>query len=207
MVTDLPIYMSDVLKFNVNENGVWSSVPYICMWIVSMSSGWFCDWLIMKQYMTVTFARKFFTTVASIGPGIFIIAASYAGCDRALVVALFTIAMGFMGTFYCGMKVNALDLSPNYGGTLMAIVNGIGAITGIITPYLAGALTGNHTLGEWRLVFWISLGVFVVTNIIYVLFASGEEQWWNRIDDPNFKRGIENGNMEPLKEENGDTKH
>ncbi|GJQ72217.1 hypothetical protein Trydic_g3308 [Trypoxylus dichotomus] len=206
MVTDLPIYMSDVLKFNVNENGVWSSVPYICMWIVSMSSGWLCDWLIMKQYMTVTFARKFFTTVASIGPGIFIIAASYAGCDRALVVALFTIAMGFMGTFYCGMKVNALDLSPNYGGTLMAIVNGIGAITGIITPYLAGALTGNHTLSEWRLVFWISLGVFVVTNIIYIAFASGEEQWWNRIDDPNFKKGTENGNMEPLKEEK-DFKH
>lgn len=59
------------------------------------------------------------------------------------VVALFTIGMGFMGTFYCGMKVNALDLAPNYAGTIMAIVNGVGAITGVITPYLVGALTGN----------------------------------------------------------------
>lgn len=25
--------------------------------------------------------------------------------------------MGFMGTFYPGMKVNPLDLSPNYAGT------------------------------------------------------------------------------------------
>lgn len=58
-----------------------------------------------------------------------------------LAVYMFTIAMGFMGTFYCGMKVNALDLSPNFAGTLMAITNGIGAITGIITPYLTGALT------------------------------------------------------------------
>jgi ACS family sodium-dependent inorganic phosphate cotransporter len=46
-----------------------------------------------------------------------------------------------MGTFYPGMKVNALDLSPNYAGTLMAIVNGIGALTGIVTPYLVGVLT------------------------------------------------------------------
>lgn len=69
------------------------------------------------------------------------LAASYAGCDGTLTVVLFTIAMGFMGTFYCGMKVNALDLSPNFAGTLMAIVNGIGAISGIITPYLIGALT------------------------------------------------------------------
>jgi ACS family sodium-dependent inorganic phosphate cotransporter len=75
------------------------------------------------------------------GPAIFIIAASYSGCDRDLAVGMFTIAMSFMGTFYCGMKVNALDLAPNFAGTLMAIVNGIGAITGIIVPYLVGALT------------------------------------------------------------------
>lgn len=82
------------------------------------------------------------------GPAIFIIAASYAGCEREVVVTLFTVGMGFMGTFYCGMKVNALDLSPNNAGTLMAIVNGIGAITGIITPYLVGALTGEVSYFE-----------------------------------------------------------
>lgn len=63
MVTDLPKYMKDVLKFNVKENGAWSSLPYIIMWCVSMGSGWLCDWLIVKQYMTVGFARKFFTTI------------------------------------------------------------------------------------------------------------------------------------------------
>lgn len=68
-------------------------------------------------------------------------AASYAGCERGLVVALFTIAMGIMGTFYPGMKVNSLDLSPNYAGSLMALTNGIGAITGIVAPYVVGVMT------------------------------------------------------------------
>lgn len=63
MVTDLPKYMKDVLKFNVKENGVWSSLPYVIMWCVSMGSGWLCDWLIVKEYMSVSFARKFFTTI------------------------------------------------------------------------------------------------------------------------------------------------
>ncbi|KAJ8967618.1 hypothetical protein NQ314_002736, partial [Rhamnusium bicolor] len=143
MVTDLPKYMKDVLHFNVKQNGVWSSVPYILMWIVSMSSGWLCDWLISKKYLSLTGARKTFTSVASMGPAVFILAASYSGCDRSLAVVMFTIAMGFMGTFYCGMKVNALDLSPNFAGTIMAIVNGIGGLTGIIVPYLVGALTEN----------------------------------------------------------------
>ncbi|XP_063916931.1 sialin-like isoform X1 [Zophobas morio] len=183
MVTDLPKYMKDVLKFNVAENGVWSSVPYIFMWLVSMGSGWVCDYLIKRQYMSVTLARKVFTSIASMGPAIFIIAASYSGCDRDLAVGMFTVAMSFMGTFYCGMKVNALDLAPNFAGTLMAIVNGIGAITGIIVPYLVGALTEDHTLLEWRTVFWIAFGVFALTNLIYVCLGSGEVQPWNQVED------------------------
>lgn len=143
MVTDLPKYMKDVLHFNVKQNGIWSSVPYLLMWTVSMSSGWICDWLIQKHSVSLTLARKIFTTIASMGPAIFIIAASYSGCDRQMAVGMFTVAMGFMGTFYCGMKVNAMDLSPNFAGTIMAIVNGLGGLTGIIVPYLVGALTEN----------------------------------------------------------------
>lgn len=179
MVSDLPKYMKEVLRFDVSENGLWNSIPYAAMWIVSMLGGWVCDWLIVKNYMTITVARRFFTCLAAIGPAIFIMIASYAGCDTTVAVWMFTIAMGFMGTFYCGMKVNALDLSPNFAGIIMAITNGIGAATGIITPYLTGAITENHTVNEWRLVFWISFGIFTSTSVVYMLFGSGEEQWWN----------------------------
>lgn len=74
------------------------------------------------------------------------VAASYAGCDRVVVVILFCICMGLMGTFYAGMKLTPLDMSPNYSGTLMAITNGIGSITGVITPYLVGVMTPNVSL-------------------------------------------------------------
>lgn len=67
----------------------------------------------------------------------------------------------------------------------MALVNGIGAFTGILTPYLVGVLVSNDSLLEWRLVFWIVFVVFIVTNAIFVVFASGEIQYWN---DPNFVR-------------------
>ncbi|XP_067000244.2 putative inorganic phosphate cotransporter isoform X2 [Anabrus simplex] len=179
MVTDLPKYMKDVLKFKIAENGYLSALPYLMMWLVSMSTGWLADFMIRRGILNTTNTRKLFTTIASIGPAVFIIAASYAGCDRTVVVVLFTIGMALMGTFYPGMKVNALDLSPNYAGTLMAIVNGIGAITGIITPYLVGVLTPNSLLLEWRVVFWISFGVFFVTNLVFVLTASGDVQPWN----------------------------
>ena len=45
------------------------------------------------------------------------------------------------------MKVNALDLSPNYAGTLMGITNGIGALTGIaaVSLNLITQATINYT--------------------------------------------------------------
>lgn len=143
MVTDLPKYMSDVLQFNIKDNGLYSSLPYLLMWIVSISSGVLGDWMIRTNRISITFSRKLFTTIASVLPSVFIVGAGYAGCEKALVVTLFVLAMGSMGTFYPGMKVNGLDLSPNYAGTLMALTNGIGAITGIIGPYLVGVLTPN----------------------------------------------------------------
>lgn len=66
--------------------------------------------------------------------------ASYAGCDRPLVIGLFCLGMATMGPFYCSLKVNALDISPNYSGLVMSIVNGLGAVSGIVSPDIVALL-------------------------------------------------------------------
>lgn len=80
------------------------------------------------------------------------LAASYAGSDELLVVMLFTIGMGFMGPWYAGVSVNALDLSPNYAPTLMAITNGIGALTGAAVPSVVGFLTPNVSSAQMNVI-------------------------------------------------------
>ncbi|XP_055299422.1 sialin-like [Sitodiplosis mosellana] len=179
MVSDLPKYMKDVLSYPVFEVGLYSSLPYIAMWLISVMSGCLSDYLIGRGLISITFARKLFTAVAAIFPGIFIIGASYSGCDRYLVVGFFVTAMGIMGTYYPGMKVNALDLSPNYAGSLMALTNGIGALTGVASPVFVGYMTPNTSLTEWRTVFWVTLAIFLVTTVVYCFGASGEIQLWN----------------------------
>lgn len=166
MVSDLPKYMNDVLRFPVKSNGLYSTMPFLAMWIVSVSTGVLGDWLIKSNTISITNSRKMFTTIgkiflfsnqnlrsnfktfisASFFPAFFIVFASYAECNRVWVVIWFILAMGFMGTFYPGMKVNPLDLSPNYAGTLMAITNGIGALTGVAAPSLVGEIAKNVSL-------------------------------------------------------------
>ncbi|XP_018911132.1 putative inorganic phosphate cotransporter isoform X2 [Bemisia tabaci] len=179
IITDLPKYMKSVLHFSITQNGALSALPYIVMWFAALMSGGIVDYLIKPDRLSTTTVRKIFVTIASAGPAIGILAASYSGCDKLLAMISFTFGMGLMGAFVPSLKVNALDLSPNYAGTLMAVVGGIGAMSGILTPYLVGVLTPDGTLEEWRTVFWLSSIVLIITNIIYVALGSGEIQPWN----------------------------
>ncbi|KAI5652005.1 major facilitator superfamily domain-containing protein [Phthorimaea operculella] len=141
MVTDLPKYMTDVLKFNIAATGTLTAIPYLAMWISSFIFGWVCDICVKRNWHSIKTGRIIHTTIAATGPAICIILASYSGCDRFAAVAYFIASMALMGGFYSGMKVNALDLAPNYAGSLTAMINGTSTISGIITPYLIGLLT------------------------------------------------------------------
>lgn len=179
LVTDLPKYMRSVMKYTVEDNGYLSSLAYLCMWFNTMASSWLADWLIGKNILSLTAVRKIFATLSLLGTGLFIIGASYARCNRLLVVIMFMVAMTMMGSSYPSIMVNAIDLSPNYSGTLMGIANGIASLGGIVTPYIVGVLTTNQTLGEWQVVFWIVFMVATLANLFYLIFGSGEVQWWN----------------------------
>lgn len=175
--------MSGVLKFSVENNGYLTSLVYFCMWVGGNTSPWLADYLISKKNVSITLVRKGGSITALPISAAFIVAAAYAGCDRVLVVSLFVISMTIMGTAYPSVMVNALDLSPNFAGTLMALTNGLSALTGIVSPYLIGLMTPNQTLSEWKFVFWILFGVSLVSNVIFLAFGSGEVQYWN---DPDF---------------------
>ena len=183
IITDLPKYMSGVLKFSVENNGYLTSLVYLCMWIGGNTSSWVADYLISKRNVSMTLIRKVGSVTALSVSATFVVAASYAGCDRVLVISMFTISLTLMGTAYPSVMVNPLDLSPNYAGTLMALTNGVSALTGIAGPYVIGVLTTNQTLDEWRIVFWILFAVAIVSNVIFLMWGSGDVEYWN---DPQF---------------------
>lgn len=60
------------------------------------------DWCYAKGYVGITNSRKLYTTLSFTIPGVFLVAASYGGCNRVVAVTLFTVAMAFMGAYYSG---------------------------------------------------------------------------------------------------------
>ncbi|KAJ8680612.1 hypothetical protein QAD02_016399 [Eretmocerus hayati] len=183
LMSDLPKYMDSVLKLPVALIGYASSMHYITNWIFSMIISALSDWLIAKDYMSTTNVRKMNATIASIGPGVMLIGAMYMGCNIVWAISLITLGLTLTGSSTPGTKINCIDISPNYSGTLMGISNGFSAIMGILAPCLVGILAPNQTLSEWRLIFWITGIIYFVADLNFPVFASGDVQKWN---DPAF---------------------
>lgn len=188
LTADLPKYMTNVLRFSIQANGLLSALPYAIKVVISMMASWLSDWLIKKNKMSRTNVRKTLATTASAMSAIFLLAASYAGCERTLVVVYFTIAVSMMAFFVPGIMVNINDLSPNYAGTLMSVANMVASITGILAPYVAGIITTNQALSEWRMVFWINFAIAVFSSLVYLLWADGEVQYWDDMTTSNEKQ-------------------
>lgn len=81
--------------------------------------------------------------IASTLSAIFMLSASYAGCDGMLILMFFIISVGASGFIDAGLYVNPMDISPNYCSAIVSIANGIGAIIGFLVPYIIGILTPN----------------------------------------------------------------
>ena len=142
MVTDLPKYLNDVLQIPIMQNAVFSSMPFAMMLFMSVISSIIADVLIIHG-VPVTPIRKILTLLAAIVSVIFFMLASYAGCREFIVLTSFTLCVGGMGIFYPGARLTTIDLSPNNAGTLMALSNGLGSLTGFLAPYSVGLMTPN----------------------------------------------------------------
>lgn len=68
MITDLPKYFSDVLKFNIKETGFMSALPYIAMYIFTFIFAGLCDLFVKKKWHSIGTGRKIYTTVCEYEP-------------------------------------------------------------------------------------------------------------------------------------------
>ncbi|XP_014215997.1 putative inorganic phosphate cotransporter [Copidosoma floridanum] len=185
LLTDLPKYTMSVLKYSADENGLLYLVNHVAILVACLLFSWLSDWLIERNYLSLTGVRK---VMASMGLGVSVTMAllmSYVGCDRLKFIVISSLFMFTSAAGLPGIKANVLDLSPNYAGTVMAISHGLAGLCGIAGPYFVGVMVPNQTLSEWRLVYWTIFAVGMITNVIFVIFGSGEVQEWN---DPNFDR-------------------
>lgn len=182
LLIELPSFMNHILKFDISSNAALSSIPYLCMWFFTITLSKILSIVQEKNLITVTVSRKIATLFASLVPMICLIQVSYVGCDRVKAVLLLTIAVACIGGMYCGFLANHIDIAPNFAGSLMAMTNVVATIPGFVVPMFVGYLTrGNQTIEAWRIVFLVTIILYIIEMVVYTIFGSGDEQPWNKI--------------------------
>lgn len=178
-LTKMPSYLSDVLKFEIKENGLLTALPYFVSWSLSFPFSTSCDWLVRRGYLTLTQARKVYNSISHVVGGLAILGLGFC-TDTVLSVVLLTVSIGVMSASYPGVQANFMDLTPNYSGTIFSISNFLSAIAGVFAPLVISSIvTEKGSVSQWRTVYCLLAGVMFVSNLLFVACASGEVQPWN----------------------------
>ncbi|KAK9708951.1 Major Facilitator Superfamily [Popillia japonica] len=186
MLTQLPLYMKMVLQFNLNENGIATSLPFIGMFLFSVFYGRAADYVISKEVLSLTLIRKFSNILAT---GVAALCCSIVPftTNKYAVVALMVIATTVLGALYSGLMQSYMDLARNFAGTLIAITNTVATLAGIAVPLFVGwILNQDPSVASWRIVFLVTTGFYLLATIVYGLFITTTELPWNKpIEAPN----------------------
>lgn len=181
LLTEIPNYMKYVLGMDIKKNAILSALPYLAMCLLSYLFIFISDYINKRKYLSLSMSRKIFNSIGHWIPMAALIALGYVTAEQTkLAIALLTIAVGVNAATYLGFQVNHIDLSPNFAGTLMGITNCAANIMSIVAPLTVGFVVTDETNSlEWRLVFFITGGFYLIGNALFLLFGKTEVQPWN----------------------------
>jgi len=178
-LTCLPLFMHDVLGFDMTRNGAFSAVPFVASLVVMPVSGLIVDWLRAPGRLSTNLVRKIFCVAGFTLAGSFLILAGYISCNRALAVTILFAVTACERLSFTSVHVNQLDLAPLHAGKIMGLTYTVANFAPIAAPHAVSVLTNRHsTRSEWQYVFYLAAGVFFVGAVIFVIFGSGYRQHW-----------------------------
>ncbi|XP_044759965.1 putative inorganic phosphate cotransporter isoform X1 [Coccinella septempunctata] len=198
LLTEIPSFMSSVLKYDIKSNSELSALPYLGYCILGLVLSPASDLVIGKKILSLGGSRKLFNCVGLILPAISLIALGYLPTGHeTIAVILLVLAVSTNAGVLVGFNVNHIDISPNFAGTLMGLTNCAANFGSFIGPLLVKYIvTDPEDEFLWRIVFMISAGLYIASAIFFVIFGSGERQDWN---EPKNEVGAANNGIELIK--------
>ncbi|XP_074303071.1 sodium-dependent phosphate transport protein 1, chloroplastic-like [Silene latifolia] len=170
ILTWMPTYYHQVLKFNLTDSGMLSVVPWITMALCANLGGWIADTLVSKGY-SVTTVRKIMQTVGFLGPAFFLTQLSHVDSPIMAVLCM-ACSQGTDAFSQSGLYSNHQDIAPRYSGILLGLSNTAGVLAGVLGTAATGYILQH---GSWDNVFEVSVGLYLVGTVVWNLFSTGEK--------------------------------
>ncbi|KAK7866872.1 hypothetical protein R5R35_006036 [Gryllus longicercus] len=185
-----PKYIKEALDFDLEQSSWLASLPFLCQYAFAIIYGIIADELLKKGYRVLV-VRRVSTIISHGGPALLVVILAFVGCNVTASIAILTTAVSLIGAFSAGFFQNPLDVAPNFAGSLTGIMNGIGSMTGVISPPLAGVILHNMGLSGWPVIFCIAAAMYLLSCLPYVLFVTAKVQPWNNVQSTSNEKHAE----------------
>lgn len=169
-------------------------------YLTSVTSSCAADKIKKTGKFSTTSIRKFFTGVVFGGIALLFFIQALWGYNYIVSVFVFTGCLGLIGLSTPGILANFVDIAPAFSGTIFGLSQIPVSISGYVTTKIV-ALISKEKQGfeQWATLFWIIVGVNLFSFIIFMIFASGEEQEWSRISKNAEMERLQSNKVEEAK--------
>uniref|UniRef100_A0A914KIF2 Major facilitator superfamily (MFS) profile domain-containing protein n=1 Tax=Meloidogyne incognita TaxID=6306 RepID=A0A914KIF2_MELIC len=182
MIMFLPAYLHDVHHYDSTQNGIYSALPTLALWISKITSSWLNTWLQENTKWGVSYISRVLNAIGSIGLSLFMLGATFLDSSRAsLAVVLLCFSMFFTGLHTPGCQAALVAVAPAFSGAITGLTFFFVAISGIINPGMTKLIVRNGSASEWNIVFYISTFIGLIPVVVF--------SWWGSADIQNWAKG------------------
>ncbi|XP_057780550.1 ascorbate transporter, chloroplastic-like isoform X2 [Salvia miltiorrhiza] len=143
LLTWMPTYYNQVLKFNLTKSGLLCVLPWLTMAVFANIGGWIADTLISKG-LSITTVRKIMQSIGFLGPAFFLTQLSKVKTP-ALAVLCMACSQGSDAFSQSGLYSNHQDIGPRYAGVLLGLSNTAGVLAGVFGTAATGYILQKGT--------------------------------------------------------------
>ncbi len=164
----LPGYLALERKFSPREMAIYSSVPYLVSFFVTLATGAVSDWFVRHGYDELRVRRNI--TVLGMGIACALVPASWVD-NKLTAVWLLTLAVG--GLSIAAPMAWALTQTvcdKRVGGTAAGVQNCSGNIAGIFAPMVTGFIV--QATGSFALALGVAGALLVAGMLAYGLLVA-----------------------------------
>ncbi|KAB5540901.1 hypothetical protein DKX38_013875 [Salix brachista] len=136
LLTWMPTYYNQVLKFNLTESSLFCVLPWLTMAFSANLGGWIADTLVSKG-LSVTTVRKIMQSIGFLGPAFFLTQLSHVD-SPAMAVLCMACSQGTDAFSQSGLYSNHQDIAPRYSGVLLGLSNTAGVLAGVLGTAATG---------------------------------------------------------------------
>ncbi|KAI5421801.1 Ascorbate transporter [Lathyrus oleraceus] len=170
LLTWMPTYYNQVLKFNLTESGLLCVLPWLTMAIFANIGGWIADTLVSKG-LSITTVRKIMQSIGFLGPAFFLTQLSHV-TTPAMAVLCMSCSQGCDAFSQSGLYSNHQDIGPRYAGVLLGLSNTAGVLAGVFGTAATGYILQR---GSWNDVFKVSVVLYLIGTLVWNIFSTGEK--------------------------------